>query len=49
MPRLSGRGLHFVLILTKYQLTNSNFFLKVRTPFDSDNSVISLDFRIATP
>jgi len=42
MPRLGGRGLHPVLILTKYLLTNSSFVLKVRTPFDPDNSVISL-------
>jgi len=42
MPRLGGRGLHLVLILTKYLLTNSKSFLKVRTPFDPDNSVISL-------
>jgi len=49
MPRLGARGLHQVLILTKYLLTNSSFFLKMRTPFDPDNSVISLDFRIATP
>ena len=37
-----GRRLHLVLILTKYLLTNSSFVLKVRTPFDPDNSVISL-------
>jgi len=42
MPRLGGRGLHLVLILTKYLLTNSSFVLKVRTSFDPDNSVISL-------
>jgi len=42
MPRLGGRGLHLVLILTKYLLTNSSFFLRVRTLFDPDNSVISL-------
>jgi len=42
MPRLGGRGLHLVLILTKYLLTNSSFVLKVRTPFDPDNSAISL-------
>jgi len=42
MPRLGARGLHLVLILTKYLLTNSTFVLKVRTPFDPDNSVISL-------
>ena len=42
MPRLGGRGLHLVLILTKYLLTHSSFVLKVRTPFDPDNSVISL-------
>ena len=42
MPRLGGRGLHLVLILTKYLLTNSSFFSRVRTPFDPDNSVISL-------
>ena len=42
MPRLGGRGLHLVLLLTMYLLTNSNFVLKVRTPFDPDNSVISL-------
>ena len=42
MPRLGGRGLHLVLILTRYLLTNSSFVLKVRTPFDPVNSVISL-------
>jgi len=42
MPRLGGRRLHLVLILSKYLLTNSSFVLKVRTPFDPDNSVISL-------
>jgi len=42
MPRLGGRGLYLVLILTKYLLTNSSFVLKVRTPFDPDNSVMSL-------
>jgi len=42
MPRLGGRGLHLVLILTKYLLTNSSFVLKVRTPFDPDNSANSL-------
>jgi len=42
MPRLGGRGLPLFLILTKYLLTNSSFVLKVRTPFVSDNSVISL-------
>ena len=42
MLRLGGRGLHLVLILTKYLLANSSFVLKVRTPFHPDNSVISL-------
>jgi len=42
MPHLGGRGLHLVLILTNYLLTNSSFVLKVRTPFDPDNSVSSL-------
>ena len=42
MLHLGGRGLHLVLILTKYLLTTPAFFLKVRTPFDPDNSVISL-------
>ena len=42
MLRLGGRGLHLVLILIKYLLKNSSFFLKVRTPFDPDNFVISL-------
>jgi len=46
MPHLGGRGLHLVLILTKYLLTNSCLFvLKVRTPFDPVNSVISLRLR----
>ena len=42
MPRLGSRGQHLVLILTKYLLTNSSFFLKVRISFDPDISVISL-------
>jgi len=42
MPRLGGRGLHLVLILTKYLLTTPAVSLKVRTLFDPDNSVISL-------
>jgi len=42
MPRLGGRGLHLVLILTKYLLTTPASSLKVLTPFDPDNSVISL-------
>jgi len=42
MPHLGSRGLHLVLILTKYLLTTPAFFLKVRTPFNPDNSVISL-------
>ena len=42
MPCLGGRRLHLVLILTKYLLTDSSFFFRVRTPFDPDNFVISL-------
>jgi len=42
MPCLGGRGLDLVLILTKYLLTTPAFFLKVQTPFNTDNSVISL-------
>jgi len=42
MLRLGGRVLYLVLILTKYLLTTPVFSLRVRTPFDPDNSVISL-------
>jgi len=42
MTCLGGRGLHLVLILTKYLVTTPAFPKKVRTPFDPDNSVISL-------
>ena len=48
MPHLSSHGLHLLLILTKYLLIKLQLFLKVPAPLDPDNTVISLDFRMAT-
>ena len=49
MPRLGGRGLHLVLILTKYLLTNSSFFNKYEHDLTLTILLSHFDFRIATP